>query len=328
MDLQRNKTALFRVKQGQSFAFKTTYAEMRAWEFVRECARRGLDVHVCVGGLDSITLLTWLRAIGINCPAVSVSMLEDASIQAVHARLGVEPVPPRRGMVAVLRDYGYPVIGKQEAAKIAALQRPTADNAELRRGILTGVGPDGRFSRRRQLAARWLRLFGGSDPDGARLGYAAAPFAVSDRCCEMQKEEPLRRWAAQRHSAPFLGLMASEGGRRERALIEHGCNYFGAGVVRSAPFAIFGRQDLLRLALDVGAPVPEIYGEIRRDADGTLYTTGADRTGCTMCGFGAHLEDRPNRFDLLRRRDGRAWRYWMYDRGWGDVLDYIGVGWR
>lgn len=107
----------------------------------------------------------------------------------------------------------------------------------------------------------------------------------------------------------------------------NGCNYFGKTTIRSAPFAIFSRQDLLRLALDLNVPVPEIYGEIVRDPDGTLRTTGAQRTGCSMCGFGIQLEKRPHRFDRLRERNPKEWRFWMYDQGWGKVLDYIGVGW-
>lgn len=84
-------------------------------------------------------------------------------------------------------------------------------------------------------------------------------------------------------------------------------------------------------------PVPEIYGEIARKADGTLYTTKAQRTGCSMCGFGVHLEKRPHRFDMLRDRNEKEWEFWMYrccvdpetgERfGWGRVLDYIGVRW-
>ena len=114
------------------------------------------------------------------------------------------------------------------------------------------------------------------------------------------KEKPCEIYAKENNSAPFLGLMASEGGQREEALVEHGCNYFGKSVIRSAPFAPFLRQDLLQLALDLDVPVPEIYGEIARKADGTLYTTKAQRTGCSMCGFGVHLEKRPHRFDMLR----------------------------
>lgn len=101
--------------------------------------------------------------------------------------------------------------------------------------------------------------------------------------------------------------------------------------------APFLRQDLLQLALDLDVPVPEIYGEIARKADGTLYTTKAQRTGCSMCGFGVHLEKRPHRFDMLRDRNEKEWecldvsmlrRQETGERfGWGRVLDYIGVRW-
>ena len=67
-------------------------------------------------------------------------------------------------------------------------------------------------------------------------------------------------------------------------------NYFGKGTIRSAPFAIFTRQDLLRLALELNVPIPAIYGEIKTNDNGELYTTGEQRTGCSMCGFGIQLE--------------------------------------
>ena len=107
----------------------------------------------------------------------------------------------------------------------------------------------------------------------------------------------------------------------------NGCNYYGKGTTRSAPFAIFHRQDLLQLALDLKVPVPNIYGEITRDGKGELRTTGAQRTGCSMCGFGIHLEQRPHRFDRLRDSNPKEWQFWMYQMGWGEVLNYIGVKW-
>lgn len=131
--------------------------------------------------------------------------------------------------------------------------------------------------------------------------------------------------------------MASEGGRREKALMLHGCNYFGQGTIRSAPFAIFNRQDLLQLALDLKVPVPEIYGSILKDEHGLLYTSGEQRTGCSMCGFGIQLEKRPYRFDRLRERNYKEWDFWMnrccvdengIPYGWGKVLDYLEIGWQ
>lgn len=84
-------------------------------------------------------------------------------------------------------------------------------------------------------------------------------------------------------------------------------------------------------------PVPEIYGEIVQNPDGTLRTTRAQRTGCSMCGFGIHLEKRPHRFDRLREDNPKEWEFWMYrcvkdpdtgeTFGWGRVLDYLGIEW-
>lgn len=183
---------------------------------------------------------------------------------------------------------------------------------------------------------KWLELFGGADAEGAALGYQAAPFKVSDRCCYYLKEKPCNDWARDHNSVPYMGLMASEGERREKSLKMHGCNYFGKTTTRSAPFAIFDRQDILQLALDLNVPIPAEYGEIAKDRDGKLYTTKAQRTGCTMCGFGIHVEGRPHRFDVLRETNPKEWEFWMKHvcrdengnwYGWGRVLDYIGIGW-
>lgn len=187
-----------------------------------------------------------------------------------------------------------------------------------------------------KLAQKWLELFGGYENEREGVNYQVPDFKVSSKCCYYLKEKPADDWAKVHNSVPFLGLMASEGGRRQRSLMLNGCNYFGKTTIRSAPFAIFSRQDLLQLALDLNVPVPAIYGTIERAKDGTLYTTKAQRTGCSMCGFGIQLEKRPHRFDLLRQSNPQEWEYWMYrcckdnngnPFGWGKVLDYIGIKW-
>lgn len=58
--------------------------------------------------------------------------------------------------------------------------------------------------------------------------------------------------------------------------------------------------------------IPEIYGTIEKKPDGTLYTTKAQRTGCSMCGFGIHMEKRPHRFDLLYESNPKEWDYLMF----------------
>ncbi len=88
------KMADFNVKMKMDYEFKKNYAYVRAWEFYNECCSRGLNCHVSVGGLDSITLFLFLRSIGIYVPGISVSHLEDRSIQEVHKQLGIERVQP------------------------------------------------------------------------------------------------------------------------------------------------------------------------------------------------------------------------------------------
>lgn len=342
----------FRVKQKQDYAFKKNYARVRAWEFYEHEEIAG-NAYVAVGGLDSITLFVFLRSIGIDVPGISVSSLEDKSIQKVHRALGIKSLPAARKpdgkpwtKVEVIREFGYPILSKEIAGKISLLQRPSEDNATVRHAIITGeTGEYGGYQKdsRMKLSQKWLEKFGGADAEGAALGYQAAPFKVSDRCCYYLKEKPCNDYAKESGRFPYMGLMASEGGRRQKALMIHGCNYVSKGTKRSATFAIFMREDVLRLALEmdtwyhehwqefsdthIDSIIPAIYGEIVEGKDGKLMTTGAQRTGCSLCCFGIHMEKRPHRFDQLRERNPKEWHFWMYDMGLGKVLDYIDVPW-
>lgn len=363
------KIAAFQVKQKQPYEFKRRYAEVRIKEFIRECAVRGLNCHVSVGGLDSITLLMLIRSMGYtssDIPGVSVSSLEDSSVQTVHRALGVERLKPYKNKVDILQEFGFPVISKEVAAKIELLANPTEKNKTVRHAIITGeTGEYGGFRKgtRMKLADRWLKLFGGYANEEEGVDYCVPPngVKVSSQCCYWLKEKPADDWARANNSVPFLGLMASEGGRRQKSLMINGCNYFGKSTTRSAPFAIFMRQDILTLAQEMDcyyrehidrfaktsklrpgeimpeSIIPAAYGEIKRDFSGKLRTTKAQRTGCSMCGFGIHMEKRPHRFDRLRERNPKEWDFWMNRcckdpdgtlYGWGRVLDYIGVGWR
>lgn len=360
--------------QRQPYEIKKRRSELRAFEFIEQMDERGKDAHVSVGGLDSITLHVFLKSIGIEVPAISVSALEDRSIQKVHKALGVTILKPYKTKVQVLNEVGFPVISKRIAGKISLLQNPSEKNRTVRHAIITGeCGELGHFAKnsRMKLPQKWLKLFGGYENENEGVNYQKPNFKVSNECCYWLKEKPCGDWAREHGSFPFLGMMASEGGQREEALTEHGCNYYGKTVMRSAPFAPFMRNDILQLALEMDrwyqthievfeemyrrqpysrdrdgndipyepldSIIPEIYGEIAQDEKGNLETTGARRTGCSMCGFGIHMEQRPHRFDRLRERSPREWEFYMYkcckdpetgeEYGWGRVLDYIGVEW-
>ena len=319
-------------KQSLPYEAKLVLAEQRIREFQQWADEHEKNTYVSVGGLDSITLLMFIRSLGFDIPAVSVSALEDVSIQRVHKQLGVERIKPYMKMSEVISEFGYPILSKEKASQIEALQNPTVRNQKMRHAAMTGevsvAGMCVKFVRKRRLSKKWLKLFGGLENEKYETDYKIAPFKVSDKCCYYTKEKPTVVWAKEHNSVPYQGLMASEGGKRELALVNNGCNLFSERSTRSCPFAVFNRQDLLRLALDLNVPVPDIYGTIERKEDGTLYTTGAQRTGCMMCGFGIHVEKRPHRFDRLREKNPKVWNHVMYEEGWGEVLSYIGVGWK
>lgn len=370
---KKRKKARFTALQNLPYPVKKKRAALRIREFI-EAAGWEHGTHVSVGGLDSIVLFLFITSNGYDIPAVSCSSLEDKSIQKVHKALGITRLKSYKTKVEIINEMGFPVISKKIAGRIDMLQHASEKNKTVRHAIITGeCGEQGHFAKnsRMQLPKKWLELFGGWDPDEGQP-YRHPNFKVSKDCCYWLKEKPADDWAKENNSWPFLGIMASEGGQREEALVEHGCNYFGASTVRSAPFAPFMRQDLLQLALEmdeyyhqhldvfekkfheqpygrnadgslkpyepVESIIPEIYGGIANEpGSDTLYTRKAQRTGCSMCGFGIHLEERPHRFDRLRQTNPKEWEYWMYrcakdkttgeQYGWGKVLDYIGVGW-
>lgn len=326
-----------------SYEEKIDVATERVIEWTEICADNGKNYAVSVGGLDSIVLLLFVRKILGECEGISVSALEDTSIQKVHKELGVTAIKPDKNFVQVLNEYGFPVLSKQLAGKIEHLQTPKekADKRLLyyNHALMTGqTGPWGGFvySESMKLEDDILEKFGGHyAEDRPELECKCAPFRVSDKCCYVMKEAPSIRYQQEHNIFPFLGLMQIEGGQRRFSLRKYGCNYVGKGTARSCPFNYFSRQDLLTLALELKAPVPEIYGEIVRDPDGTLRTTKAQRTGCNMCGFGVQLEGRPHRFDRLKERNPKYWDFLMYrcvtdesgTYGWGRVLDYLGIEW-
>ena len=251
------------------------------------------------------------KSIGIHVPAISVSGIEDRSIQEVHKALGVEIVKSYKNKTQILNEFGFPVISKRIAGKIDLLQHPTEDNKTVRHAIITGeCGKQGHFAKnsRMKLPQKWLKLFGGYENKNENVNYQRPNFKVSNDCCYWLKEKPCDDWAKAHNSFPYLGLIASEGGQREEALVEHGCNYYGKTVIRSAPFAIFMRDDILQLALEMDkwyqehtelfktlyyqqpysreehgkiisyepleTTIPEIYGTIRKHADGALSGPG------------------------------------------------------
>ena len=142
--------------------------------------------------------------------------------------------------------------------------------------------------------------------------FLLAPFDISQKCCIVTKKKPAKSYPKKMITAQ----MASESRLRTQVWLKQGCNAFDAKHPISNPMAFWTEQDVLLYVRENNLPIASIYGEIVTDDEENgqmnlmdlglfdvgnveLHTTLCKREGCTFCGFGLHLEKRPNRLELL-----------------------------
>jgi 3'-phosphoadenosine 5'-phosphosulfate sulfotransferase (PAPS reductase)/FAD synthetase len=148
-----------------------------------------------------------------------------------------------------------------------------------------------------------------------------APFEVSNQCCKVMKKQPMHQYNKDTGRVPITAQMASESKLRTSQWLQNGCNGFDLKIPTSNPMAFWTEQDVLLYIKENNLPICSVYGDIVVDysamgqcenqmsfADYGIFdnerpllkTTGCQRTGCVLCGFGCHLEKEPNRFQMLK----------------------------
>lgn len=140
-----------------------------------------------------------------------------------------------------------------------------------------------------------------------------APFDVSNRCCNVMKKEPAHTYARRTGRHPMTAQMADESRLRMQKWLQNGCNAFDLKEPISNPMSFWTEQDVLEYIYENKLPICSVYGDVIKSKDGQVdgqlslleekpfyKTTGCDRTGCMLCGFGCHLEKSPNRFEKLK----------------------------
>lgn len=263
------------------------------------------------GGKDSTVLLDLARRIYPDIEAVFV----DTGLEYPELREFVETIDnvtwlkPEMNFRKVIETYGYPLISK-------SVSRAIHDVKKLGENCWAARCFDGRET----------KFY-----DYSKYAYLVnAPFKVSNRCCDIMKKTPLKKYEREIHKTPIIGTMASEGKARENAWLHSGCNAFESKHPKSQPMSFWTEQDVLEYLKEFKIPYASVYGKIEQDESGKYYTTGCSRTGCVFCGFGCHLEKAPNRFQRLKMTHPKLWEYCMKSRddgglGMKEVLEYIGV---
>lgn len=152
--------------------------------------------------------------------------------------------------------------------------------------------------------------------------FLEAPFEISERCCSVMKKAPMHNYAKKTGKMPVTAQMASESRLRTMHWLKNGCNGFHMKAPISNPMSFWVEQDVLEYIHYHHLPIASVYGEVQADygksgkgqpqADAMdmgifdlgkpIYsTTGCNRTGCSFCGFGCHMEKSPNRWEIAEK---------------------------
>lgn len=266
------------------------------------------------GGKDSTVLLHLVRKLYPNIPAVFIDTgLEFPEIKEFAlSQPNVVRLRPKMSFRQVIETYGYPLVSKQEAAKIRKLRH--SNISDKYRNYLLNGDERGKYG---MLAKKWQFLVN-------------VPEDISEKCCDVMKKAPAHQYEKETGRYPITGQMACESRLRKKIWLDYGCNIYEGNRIKSNPLSFWTEQDVLEYLVRFNVPYCSVYGEIKQDKNGKYYTTGEHRTGCIFCGFGCHLEDEPNRFQRLKETHPKLWEYCMKD--WDDgglgmkkVLDYINV---
>lgn len=295
--------------QSWDLSHKIQVSKARIIEFVEK-----FDDKIYVsfsGGKDSTVLLHIVRSVYPNAVAVFIDTgLEYPEVrQFALSRDNVVVVKPEMNFRKVIETYGYPIISKQEAAKIRKLRH--SNLSDRYRNYLLNGDERGKYG---MLAKKWQYLID-------------APFDISEKCCDIMKKKPAAKFERETGLKPITGVMACESRLRLKNWLDYGCNMFDAKHIKSNPLSFWTEQDILRYIKEYNLEYASVYGDIIEDENGNLTTTGEHRTGCVFCAFGCHLEDNPNRFQRLKETHPKLYDYCMRENGLNmrEVLNYIGI---
>ena len=288
------------------------------------------------GGKDSVVLLHLVRRLYPNVLGVYVDTgLEYPELREfVKTFDNIKWLQPQKydrhtkmykryTFIEILKDYGYPIISKEQAAFISEYRTTKSEKLKNIRlnGNKYGMG---------KISKKYRHLID-------------ADFLISDKCCDYMKKHPAEQFEKETGLKPILGTMTYESKQRESNWKMYGCNAFNKKRPTSSPISFWNEQDILRYIQKYNLEVAPVYGDLIELENGYLHFTKCQRTGCIFCGFGCQIEDNPNRFQRLAETHPKLYNYcinggeynedgiWQPSKeglGMGKVLDYIGVNYQ
>lgn len=263
------------------------------------------NVYISRGGVDS-TIVGWLAQQSIykdkieNVTIASCEPVENTRLNIID---GVTLLKSETGKMEVITKWGYPLISKMVAMSISRYTRTKHDHVKDFR--LNGyIGRNGK------------RIMEGSIPKKyQQLIYA--PFELSEKCCDVTKKKPLKKYEKQAKKYPITGEMASESRLREQQYLKHGCIMYDKKKVKCTPIGFWTDQDVKECIKRYNIKVSDLYGDIiEKEEKGkkVLTFTGEQRTGCEICALGIMFDQ--DRFERMKNTKPNMYNYMMKGGKW------------
>lgn len=250
------------------------------------------------GGKDSTVLMDIIKKMGLEMPIVFVDTgLEYSEVRNFAMKYATKILKPDKSFKQIIEEFGYPIISKEVAIAVEDARRNIPLNKEtVRIQQLRGTykKKDGTLSTHNK--KKWEFLID-------------EPYQISAKCCDYIKKKPCKQYEKNTGRKKYTGEMACESNARQVAYAKTGCNAFKGRNLGSKPLSIWLEQDILQYLYEEKIEYASVYGDIILNEDGKYETTGLKRTGCAFCGFGAHIEKEPNRFQQLKQFDIKKYEY-------------------
>ncbi len=253
------------------------------------------------GGKDSTVLLDKVRRLFPEVPAVFVDTgLEYPEIRDfVKTINNVTWMRPKISFKEVLKIHGFPILSKEISMGFDRY-RKTSDPIQKSLRINGGINPTSGRKQERTIPLKWQYLLDSG-------------YMFSERCCDVLKKEPFRRYEKETGCHAYEGTMIVESkGRMKAYLKAGGCNSFNKKG-RSKPLSFWSEARIWEYLHKYDLPYSKIYD------------MGEDRTGCLFCLFGIQYEQRPNRFDRMSENHPKHYKACMDGLGIREVLQLLDI---
>jgi 3'-phosphoadenosine 5'-phosphosulfate sulfotransferase (PAPS reductase)/FAD synthetase len=316
-----------KMAQALPLELKIAKTERRLDEAVYQFTTNGLYTSIS-GGKDSSVLHHIVKNRYPDIPSVFCNTtLEYREVIDKAKEIADEVIRPDMNYAQTITHYGYPCISKSQAMAFRKLTTQNLSSA-YRNKLLHG-DEKGRAGK---LSDKWHYLLNSAD------------FKISEKCCDVMKKRPFKKYNKKTGRIPITGVMADESQNRQiRYLNNGGCNAFNCSEPKSNPLGFWTEQDILQYIYEYKLDIAEVYGEVVYDNNEKKFkTTGEKRTGCVGCIFGCHMEKGKNRFQRMKESHPEMYDYcmrggtyndegiWVPEKGLGmaHVLDKLNIEYR